>query len=309
MLRPATCSRIRYGCAVDVTPASISPAMCGCARRARIVPSRRNRSSPARPISAMLSSLTATRPSKRPSQRSASQTEPIPPCPMGDTRRYAPIVSPASDCFWAARATGATGCSRKRDSWIRSCSTRSFCNSTARPASRAKMDSSHAPRPRVGISSASSRYGLSARQRSALSGMRFQVGRTCVANRVVQVQPALLPLALNGPLGHTSHDGDLRERQAAEELQLDDLGELRLDLRQLVERIVDSQERLPIGDALLVERAQCGDLEQPSPLLRPMPPHVVDDEPSHDTRGIAHEPCVIDEPDVPLGGDPQIRLV
>ena len=37
--------------------------------------------------SAMFSSLTATRPSKRPSQRSASQTLPIPPWPMSEISR------------------------------------------------------------------------------------------------------------------------------------------------------------------------------------------------------------------------------
>ena len=71
--------------------------MFGCVKRARMFPSRRNRSSPARPMRATFSSLTATRPSNRPSQRSASQTLPMPPWPMSDSSRYAPRTCPDSD--------------------------------------------------------------------------------------------------------------------------------------------------------------------------------------------------------------------
>src|SRR5262249_13201305 len=160
-----------------------------------------------------------------------------------------------------------TGCSRKRDSWIKSCSTRSFWRSAASAASRAKMDSSHAPRPRVGISSASSRYGLSARQRSAGSGMRLHGNRPRVADRGMQVQPALLPVTLNRPFRHTPQAGDLGERQPTEELQLDDFGKLRFDLGELVEGIVDAQQRVPVRDAFRVEGAQRGDLEETASLL------------------------------------------
>ena len=62
MCWPSTCSSTRYGWPVFETPASIRRAMCGCVSRARMVPSRRKRSSPPRPTSAALSSLTADLP-------------------------------------------------------------------------------------------------------------------------------------------------------------------------------------------------------------------------------------------------------
>ena len=69
----------------------------GCTSRARIEPSRRNRSSPLRPTRLAFRSLTATRPSKRPSLRRASQTLPMPPWPIGSTRVYAPTAWPARE--------------------------------------------------------------------------------------------------------------------------------------------------------------------------------------------------------------------
>jgi hypothetical protein len=83
--RPSMCSSTRYGCPVFETPASRRRPMWGWVSRARIVPSRLNRFSAERPTSAAFSSLTAARPANRPSLRSASQTLPMPPCPIGET--------------------------------------------------------------------------------------------------------------------------------------------------------------------------------------------------------------------------------
>ena len=61
--------------------------------------------------------------------------------------------------------------------------------------------------------------------------------------RVMQVEAALFPVALNRPLRDAAHRGDLGEGEAAEELQVDDLGETRLDLGELVERVADPDQR------------------------------------------------------------------
>ena len=53
----------------------------------------------------------------------------------------------------------------------------------------------------------------------------------------MQQETGLLPLALDGAFGHAPHRGDLGEREAAEELQVDHLRELRLDGRQFVEHL------------------------------------------------------------------------
>ena len=59
------------------------------------LPSRRKRACPVSPIRARLISFTAAKPSKRPSVRCASHTDPIPPCPSGRRRVYWPSVRPA----------------------------------------------------------------------------------------------------------------------------------------------------------------------------------------------------------------------
>jgi hypothetical protein len=81
---------------------------------------------------------------------------------------------------------------------------------------------------------------------------------------MMQVQPALFPVSLNGPLRYAPHRGDFGERQPTEEFQVDDFGQLRFDLGELVQRVADLDERILIRDALGVERAQRRDLEQPA---------------------------------------------
>ena len=77
------------------------------------------------------------------------------------------------------------------------------------------------------------------------------------ADRMVQVEAALLPVALNGPFRHAAHGGDLGEGEAAEELQIDDLGEIRFDLGELVERIADlARSACDVGDAVRVDRCR-----------------------------------------------------
>ena len=72
----------------------------------------------------------------------------------------------------------------------------------------------------------------------------------------MQVQPALLPITLDRPFRHTAQARNLGERQPAEELQLNHFGEVRFDVGELVERIVDAQQRVPIGHRFGMKRAQ-----------------------------------------------------
>src|SRR5690606_16999926 len=140
--------------------------------------------------------------------------------------------------------------------------------SAASAGSRAAIDASRSARCGAGSSSASSRWGLRARQRSgSMPDMAVGDRRRHAAHRMVQIEAALLPAALNRPFRYAAHRGDLGEREAAEELQVDDLGEAGLDLRQLVERIADAQQLLGVADAVAVVGQQRGDLEQAAPLL------------------------------------------
>ena len=73
---------------------------------------------------------------------------------------------------------------------------------------------------------------------------RVHAVRTRVANRMMQVEPALFPIPLDGPLRYAPQRGDFGERQPAEEFQVDDFGEVRFDLGELVERVADLNERV-----------------------------------------------------------------
>jgi phosphatidylserine/phosphatidylglycerophosphate/cardiolipin synthase-like enzyme len=55
----------------------------------------------------------------------------------------------------------------------------------------------------------------------------------------VEVESRPLPISLHRALGNIPHGGDLNERQAAEELQINHLREGRFDLSQLIESVAD----------------------------------------------------------------------
>ena len=199
-------------------------AMCGCVRRARMLPSRRKRSSPARPTRLALRSLTAARPSKRPSLRRASQTLPMPPWPIERDERVG-----------ADRLAGERGRRRRPGSGV---------FEEALPVERAALleqrleiggerrvlgAQRREPRARAlrpSISSARSRWGSRTRQRSPAPSTDIAQARHRVSpDRAVEVDARLLPVPLHRPLRHAAHGGDLGEGEAAEELQVDDLGE------------------------------------------------------------------------------------
>src|SRR5687767_229414 len=203
-----------------------------------------------------------------------------------------------------------TGCSRKPESWTALCCASIARRSAASAESCAAMDVSQAARLSAAISSASSRYGLRMRHRSGLiGGMDAHRRRRRGADSMMQIHAALLPVALDSALGDSAHRGDLGEGEAAEELQVDDLGEPRFDLGKLVERIADQDQRLRVDDALGVIGAERGDFEQPAPLLRSPPPDVVDDQAAHDPRRIGHEARLIDENGPLPSRDREVSLV
>src|SRR5262245_35449290 len=147
---------------------------------------------------------------------------------------------PASDAVAGAVPGSSTACSRNRDSCTVWCWARKASRSAPSAESRAEMDASQAARSSGAISSAWSRYGLRTRHRSGLmAGMGARLGWRRTADGVVQIEAALLPGALDRPLGDAAHPRDLAKREAAEELQIDDLGEGRFDLGELVERVAD----------------------------------------------------------------------
>src|SRR5262245_14259968 len=58
----------------------------------------------------------------------------------------------------------------------------------------------------------------------------------------VEIDSRLLPATLHGALGNSAHRGNFPEGEAAEELEIDYLGERRVDLGKLLERIAQQRQ-------------------------------------------------------------------
>jgi len=68
--------------------------------------------------------------------------------------------------------------------------------------------------------------------------------------RPVKVDACLFPVALDGPLRDAAHRSNFGEREPAEESEVDDLREPRVDTREIVERIADLRELAFVRDGL-----------------------------------------------------------
>src|SRR6516165_9524044 len=106
----------------------------------------------------------------------------------------------------------------------------------------ARRDASQAARSRSSISIARSRYGLTSSHRSWLSSGMAPTPRSSESlrpDRAMEIDPRLLPVTLHRALRHAPHPSNLREGEAAEEFQIDDLRERSVDRSKLVESCAD----------------------------------------------------------------------
>ena len=104
---------------------------------------------------------------------------------------------------------------------------------------------------------------------------------------------AFSQLPLHGALRDPAHGGDLGEREAAEELQVDDVRELRLRGRELLERLADPDELAVSGGCRAILIVEGRDPETATALLGAAAAGVVDDQPPHHLGRIPHEPSPI----------------
>jgi hypothetical protein len=116
----------------------------------------------------------------------------------------------------------------------------------------------------------------------------------------MQEEPGLAPVALHGSVGNASEPGDLHEREAAEEVQVDEVGERRLERRELVERARQRLECVRWVNERRVRRFVSSyverDHEDPATTLRGAPlARPVDDNSAHGARGVSHETGAIRE--------------
>src|ERR1019366_2298421 len=154
-----------------------------------------------------------------------------------------------------------------------------FCSASAR---------SHAARSSSDMASAGSRYGLKTCHSPGLSVDMISSEREIRANFSMEINARLFPVPLHRAFRHVAHGGNFPERKAAEELQIDHLGECRLHFAKFVQHLADSR-KFPVVDGVLhgvgVERSN---LEQ-SPTLLGVPfPGLVNDKPRHPPRPIPH---------------------
>src|SRR5262249_61163529 len=103
----------------------------------------------------------------------------------------------------------------------------------------------------------------------------------------------LLPVALDGALRDALHAGDLREGEAAEELQVDDGREPRVDGGELVEGVTDASELGTVWHRACDVGRDRRELELAAALLRLPAAHVVDDQTAHHSRRVRHEAVAI----------------
>src|SRR6185437_1108043 len=91
----------------------------------------------------------------------------------------------------------------------------------------------------------------------------------------------LAPVALNGALRDSPHARDLREREAAEEMQIDELRQGRVEGGQLVERQSQRVELGRNGARSLFRAVEREELELASPFRGRLAAGVIDDETAH----------------------------
>src|SRR5262249_40349034 len=128
---------------------------------------------------------------------------------------------------------------------------------------------------------------------------------------VAKIDPRLVPLPLHRALAGAPEARDLGEGEAAEELELDDLRDLRLHGGELVERLAEPLDLLGVvrrraAQALAVER---GDREIAAALPGLATAEAVDDQAAHDPDRIGEEPGAIGELHSLAPRDVEIGLV
>src|SRR5215210_7868451 len=115
---------------------------------------------------------------------------------------------------------------------------------------------------------------------------------------MAKIDPRLVPMPLYRALAYSAEVRDLGEGETAEELEVDDVRDLRLDGGELVERLAEPLDvfgiarRDRVAHVLAVER---GDLEAAAALPGVTATEAVDDQAAHDPRRIGEESGAIGE--------------
>src|SRR6185312_2367910 len=110
----------------------------------------------------------------------------------------------------------------------------------------------------------------------------------------MKIDASLLPVALDGPFRNAFHNGDFGEAEPTKEAEIDNLGERSITLCKLVESFADASQFAIVCQILNIRPVRC-DLEEAAAFLRTAAAGVIDDEATHDARGVSHESRFIRE--------------
>src|SRR5829696_85746 len=193
--------------------------------------------------------------------------------------------------------------SRKPSALSLPCSASIASTSAAASGSRTDTPASQAWRSPGGSSRASSRYVLARCQRLrsivVIGPFIREIGngrrkttserRGLLAHGAMEVNTGLFPVPLRGTLRNPKHGGDFGEAEAAEKLQVNDTGEAAVDSLELVQGVAEAAQLSRVGGRTGNVRPDRRDLELPAALLRLTAARIIDDEPPHHARGVAHE--------------------
>src|SRR6266481_4182600 len=125
----------------------------------------------------------------------------------------------------------------------------------------------------------------------------------------MEIDSRLFPLSLYGTFRQVLQGGDFSERKSTEEFHVDQLSQLRLDFRQLIQCIADRREFFSVNRILAWVGFERSNFEFTPALDCVAAPGVINDQSAHHTCGITHEPRPVGKAVAFARGDVEIGLV
>lgn len=105
----------------------------------------------------------------------------------------------------------------------------------------------------------------------------------------MEIDACLFPPSPHCTFRQVVHGSDFGERKPAEEFQVNQPGELRLDIRQSIQGIADRRELFRVSRILCIIGSERRDFELATSFDRATVPRMIDDESAHYPGGIPHK--------------------
>src|SRR5258705_7687261 len=112
----------------------------------------------------------------------------------------------------------------------------------------------------------------------------------------MEIDSRLFPLSLYGTFRQVLQGGDFSERKSTEEFHVDQLSQLRLDFRQLIQCIADRREFSSVNGILAWVGFERSNFKLAPTFDRVSASGMINDQSTHHSCGIPHEPRPIGKP-------------